>query len=263
MEVDFQNLWDLFSNRLTLNQIFLEDGYLNIEKKAGDTLTNLDLALIRLFPVKDTTTAPFKLDLKKVSAKYLRVQLNDNTKGSLISMVIQHLDVDVDTLDIGGQYLEIGDADIDEPSIFITSKPVKDVIPSSIKKSDKSWNINMDALRWTNGKFYIDNQNVPQDTSGTPGINYAHLFLKDVDMEMDSVHFMGLEMKGKNVNIHILHENGFELETFATSDADISSNGLVLKDLVIKTPKVRSAAHLNLNTQVIRTSNLSLILFKS
>src|SRR5258706_488656 len=53
LQVDFQSLWELFSNRLTVNHLSLEDAFLNVEKKSGDTLTNLDVALLLLLPAKD------------------------------------------------------------------------------------------------------------------------------------------------------------------------------------------------------------------
>src|SRR4030095_1451112 len=235
LQVDFQNLWDLLYNRMTVNQLFLKDGYLNIEKLEGDTLTNLDVALLRLLPARDTSKAPFFLDLEKVNATQLRVKVDDHTKGSLFNMVIQRADVEIDTLDIVGQYLGIGDLDFDQPLILITSKARKDVEPTIIEKTDKSWAFDIAALRWTDGKIYIDNENKPEDTSQVYGIDFAHLIIVDSDIEMDSLQVRGTDVQAKNVNMHVLHQNGFELEHFDMSEAVVSSNGIDLKNLLIKT----------------------------
>src|SRR6187551_2443859 len=65
--VDYKRLWDVFFRRITINQIGIERGFLNIHKVAGDSLTNLDLALLRVMPARDTTKADFILDLKTVN----------------------------------------------------------------------------------------------------------------------------------------------------------------------------------------------------
>ncbi len=235
LQVDFQNLWGLFSNKLTINQVTFKDGLLRIQKNTGDTLTNLDLALLRLLPPRDTTKAPFGLNLDNVSASNLTVKVDDQTIGSSINMYFKRADVELDTLDITHKFIDIGDLDFDEPVFYITSKPVKDVIKSSAHPS-VPWKIDADAIKWSNGKIFIDNENKQRDTSQNKSIDYAHLALTDVDISMDSLKVRGDHVKGKNIDMHISQANGLELETFSTSDADISSNGISLQDLVVKTP---------------------------
>ncbi|MGB4846952.1 MAG: translocation/assembly module TamB domain-containing protein [Saprospiraceae bacterium] len=236
LQVDFKNLWDLFSKRLTINQVVLENGLLNIEKKEGDSLTNIDLALIRMFPPPaDTGAAPFRLDLKKVSGNQLHVKFDDNSTGTLVDMFFHRADIELDSMDLAGKFIDISDLDFDQPDIYFTSRPVNIIEPVSAKPSGKSWAFDVDALKWTDGKIYIDNQSKPIDISQAHGLDYAHLSLDDVDIQMDSLQMRGTHVKAKDVMIHVLHQNGFELENFSTSAADISSEGIDLKDLVIKT----------------------------
>ncbi|HZV69424.1 MAG TPA: translocation/assembly module TamB domain-containing protein [Saprospiraceae bacterium] len=238
LQVDFKNLWDLFSNRLTINQVVLEYGLLNIEKKEGDSLSNLDLALIRMFPSnKDTSAAPFQLDLDKISGNQLRVVYDDNTTGMLVSMFFPRADIELDSMDLGGKFMDISDLDFDKPIISITSKPVKVVLKHTISPPGRPWAFDVDALNWTDGQIYVDNQNKVHDTSQVHGLDYAHMNLVDVDLHLDSLQVRGTNVKAKDVMMHLLHENGFELETFSISEADISSSGINLKDLVLQTKK--------------------------
>ncbi|MEO5905848.1 MAG: hypothetical protein ABIQ11_03940, partial [Saprospiraceae bacterium] len=237
LQVDFKSLWEILSNRLTVDHITIEDGFLNIEKKAGDTLTNLDVAMIRLLPDKDTSKAPFVLDLAKLSATKLQVNINDNTVGSLIKMVFPRAEISIDTLDMPGQYIKADYIDFDEPLIHITKKVTEPVIRSSVEKQDKSWSFDVAKFKWTDGKFYIDDQTKPQDTSQVYGMDYAHLFLADLDIEMDSFSTRKLDISGQKIKIHILHQNGFELKTLTAEDLDISDMGVSIKSLEVITEK--------------------------
>ena len=50
LHVDYKRIWDILYRRITITQIGIETGMLNIHRVAGDSLTNLDLALLRLMP---------------------------------------------------------------------------------------------------------------------------------------------------------------------------------------------------------------------
>ncbi len=235
LQVDFLNLWDLLGNRMTINHLIINDGFLNIEKKAGDTLTNLDVAMLRLLPDQDTSKAPFVLDLEKISATQLQVNINDQTVGSLVKMVFPRATIGLDTLDMAGQYIRSAYMNFEEPLIHVVKKVTEPVIRSSVEKEAKAWSFDIAQLRWRDGKIYLDDQTKPQDTSQVYGMDYAHLFLADVDLEVDSFSARGLEIQGKNVKMHVLHQNGFELKTLSTDKVVLSENGIRLDDLVIET----------------------------
>src|SRR5688572_18667607 len=235
INVDFHRLWSLFKNQFTVNQVVIDEGFLNIEKKAGDTLTNLDLAMLRLLPEKDTNKAAFVFDLEKISATTLQVKINDQTKGALINMVFERADIALDTLDMAGQYISAEYIDFDNPLIYITQKVTEPVIPSSVEKEDKFWSIDVDIFKWTDGKLYVNNENKPHDTSQVYGIDYAHLNLVDVAIEADSLSIRGLNMRGKNIDIHVLHQNGFEIKNMDAKEVMLSHDGIDIKELELET----------------------------
>lgn len=235
LRVDFKRIWDLFSNRITITHVSIDDGFLNIEKKAGDTLTNLDVALLKLLPAKDTSRSPFVLDLEKITGSRLQVNIDDQTVGSLVKMVFPRADISLDTLDMPGQYIKAKYIDVDQPLIHVTRKITEPVIRSSVQKQDKFWSFDIAALRWTDGMFYLDDQTKPSDTSRVYGLDYSHLFLSDVDIEADSISSRGFDMRGKNAKIHILHQNGFELKTIEAKEAVVSSNGIRIDGLRMET----------------------------
>ena len=235
--VDYKRLWDIFLRRITITQIGIDNGLLNIHKVAGDSLTNLDLALLRVMPARDTTKGDFILDLKTLNAKSLSVRVDDEASGTLMGLDFKRIDVELDTLDIIRKYFAIHDLDIDQPYIrFINRPPTQDSIPPSAASS-KAWSLDINYLRLQDGKIQIDNQTKPAAIYPNEwGIDYAHMMLEDADIQMENLVVRGWDFKARNIDIHLLHQNGFEINTLAAANARVSKDSISLDQLKIKTP---------------------------
>ena len=238
LNVDYKRIWDIFSRRITISQIGIDKGFLNIHRMAGDSLTNLDIALLRLLPPRNPNKTDFVLDLKSLSAKLLRVRVDDETSGTLMDFSMKRADIQIDTLNIVNKYISIADLDLDGPEIqMINRLPIGESIAGSTA-STKSWSINVDSWRLTNGKIRIDNRTKPAlFYPNGRGIDYAHMVLEDLDLRMDSLIIRGWDFKAKDIDIHALHQNGFEINTLAATRAAISREGIILDDLEIRTPE--------------------------
>lgn len=235
--VDYKRLWDIFLRRITITQIGIDNGLLNIHRVAGDSLTNLDLALLRVMPARDTTKGDFILDLKTLNAKTLSVRVDDESSGTLMGLDFKRIDVELDTLDIIRKYFAIHDLDIDQPYIRFINRPpgVDSIAPSAA--SSKAWSLDINYLRLQDGKILIDNQTKPVAIYPNEwGIDYAHMMLEDADIQMENLVVRGWDFKAKNIDIHILHQNGFEINTLGAASARISSDSISLEKLKIKTP---------------------------
>ncbi len=237
LNVDYKRIWDILSQRITISQIGVEDGLLNIHRIAGDSLTNLDVALLRLLPTqKKKDTGDFVLDLKTLNAKQLAVRVDDESTGALMSIYFHRADMELDTLDITGKYIAIGDLDLDEPDIrMITRLPMVDSIPVAPGVA-KVWSLDVGSVHITDAKFSVDNRTKPLTFyPNGRGFDYAHLVLDEVDIDMDSLVIRGWDFKAKDIDMHLVHQNGLEINTFAADRATISSNGVILDGLKIKT----------------------------
>jgi hypothetical protein len=236
LTVDYQRLWDLFSRRIKINQISIDNGLLNIHRIAGDSLTNLDVALLRLLPKANPNKPGFVLDLKSLHASDLSVRVDDETLGTLIKMNLNRADVRFDTFDIAGKKLTMSELDLDEPQISIINRlPMAESKPSAA--STKLWHLDINYLNLTNGRFITDNRTKPLVFyPNGRGIDYAHLWLEDVDIEMNSLSIRGWDFRANDVDIHVLHQNGFEINTMAARHAVVSGDSIILDKLYIKTP---------------------------
>jgi len=238
LSVDYKHIWDLFKQHFTINQIGIKDATLNIHKLAADTLTNLDIALSKMLPPRDTTKPGFSLNLHQINAVDLRVNVDDEATGALMRLYLNRADAELDTMDIPNSFLDISNLDLDAPRISIINRVV--VVDSTrvVAKVSKSWSLDIDRWELSDGVISIENIAKPRVTYKDPiGIDYSHLLLDDLDLTLDSLRIRGWGFHAKNVDIHALHHNGFEIQTLSARQADISRNGVILDDLVIKTEK--------------------------
>lgn len=238
LSVDYKRIWDLLKRQFTITDLSIKNGSLHIHRLSDANLTNLDLALLRLLPPRDTTKPNFVLDLQGLRASKLRVSIDDEYNGSLINMIFQHADIDLDTLDIQNNYLSIKDLDLDEPSIDVINRVVAPDTVFAPGGNTKSWKFDVSHFHLKDGKFSTNNQGKAiQYYPDLQGIDYSHMHLDDVDIELDSLFIRGWDFKGKNINIHLHHENGFEIRKLAAQRAAVSKDGIIIDALDLVTPR--------------------------
>ncbi|HEY3385435.1 MAG TPA: translocation/assembly module TamB domain-containing protein, partial [Saprospiraceae bacterium] len=237
LSVDYKRIWDIFYRRITINQVGIENGFLNIHRISGDSLTNLDLALLRMMPTANPAKSAFVLDLKSFHASSLAVRVDDETFGTLMNMYVNRADVKLDTFDITAKHIAISDLDLDQPQISIVNRPPMAERETAAPASTKLWYLDVAFLRLTDGKFSLDNRTKPEVLyPESRGIDYAHMVLEDVDIAMDSLVIKGWDFTARDIDIHLLHQNGFEINTMAAKHAAITKEGIILDGLHIKTP---------------------------
>ena len=124
LSIDYKHIWDLFKRQFSIQQIGIEEGTLNIHRMATDSLTNLDWALLKLMPARDTSKPQFVLDLEQIDANDLRVYIDDEVTGALMKLFLNRADVEIDTMDIVNSYLDIRNLDLDAPRIMAVNRVV-------------------------------------------------------------------------------------------------------------------------------------------
>lgn len=236
LTVDYKRLWDIFKHHFTINQISVREGTLNIHRLPHDSLTNLDVALLKMLPPRDTSKPAFVLNLHQINAGQLRVNIDDEYNGSLMRLYFNRADVDIDTMDVVNTYLGIRDLDLDDPFISITNRVVELDSNKLVTPSGKSWRIDVDHWDMQNGKVLINNlYKKPMAYANPNGIDYGHMFLDDIDLSTDSLKIRGWDFRAKNIDIHAKHSNGFEVKKMAADYVWINREKIDIGHLVLNT----------------------------
>lgn len=243
LRVNYNRIFDVFNKQLHITYVDIRKGDVFIVKHVGDSLNNLDEALSRILPPKKPNSADFILKLDGVQANELNIKVIDDPAGLSLQFFLNKTDVNVRKIDIPGKFIDIDDADIDDPeiSVYIKEPQRNDSLYQSPEIPDSSivsWKFNVGRLRFRDGKFVMRNATARQDTFLLPqSIDFANIELDEVDIQVDDFKSNGWNYAGANPKLHIRHANGFEIEDLSAKYADISSNGVTVEDLHLKTER--------------------------
>lgn len=251
LTVDYRRIWDILKGRANISSLVLDDGKLHLRKWAGDSLSNLDIVLSRLItPSKDTTRAGFILDLNRLAARNLQVLVDDDNLGNRLLLYFKRADFEIDQLDFPSKTISIRDADLDEPVFSVVQMlPAIDSLlpPKAQEVSGEVWTFHAGSLRLTDGTFQIANLAVPQTFYPDPfGIDYTHLNISDVDLNIESLFIHGWFFQGNDIDIHLRHQNGFEIEKLRASKAIVSDTAIHIDDFLLTSEATRISNSLSL-----------------
>ncbi len=242
-------VFDLLGSEIFLNQITLNDGFLNIYQHPGDTSLNINF-LLEAFaadPAKDTTTtsAAWDFGLNTVTLNRTRIRFDDQVTGMDMSFNSQLFSVDFNDLDLENQSVDIAEMLLNGNEIRVLSVPQNVALPDTINNAETNntlavplvfpyvdWNVNID-------QFTIDKTSVAyqlgKETIYKKGIDFNNIKLSDLTVDMRD--FVWEEEKiGLSVRqFSFVEKNGLQINNFE-GDLNFTPKSFTLEDFNIKTP---------------------------
>jgi len=236
---------DLFGSEIFINQVTLNDAYLNIYQHPGDTALNLNFLLEAFAPdpnvVKDTTAAAWTFGLGKVGLNRTRIRYDDHATGIDLSVQSKELSVDMEELDIENQRVNIDNVFIDKTNVIFISNPreinVVDTVltDESIAFPYTGWDIKLSNLevKAANAQYTVN----AGDATSTKkqGINFNDLRIADLGIEVKDLAWNKDVIKTEIEKISFLEENGLQIDGFK-SKINFTPQQIEISDFNIKTP---------------------------
>jgi len=126
---------DLLGSEIFLNQVTLNDGFLNVYQHPGDTSLNINF-LLEAFaadPSADTTTssAAWDFGLNTVTLNRSRIRFDDQVKGMDVKFDSKLLSINLDKLDLENQSVAINNILLDNNKITVLSNPENTLVPDT------------------------------------------------------------------------------------------------------------------------------------
>ncbi len=248
LHVDYRRIWDILSKRMWITQLAVENGFLNIHRLPGDSLTNLDIALNRLLPSANPDKPAFVLELETLSARSLKVHIDDEVTGALMELFFRTADIQINEMDITGKYISIRELDLESPVIRMTSREATlDTTQLAVESSSDMWSFDIEELRLSDGRFVTADKLREKNRYPDPrGIDFGHMNLEDINIRIDSFAIRGWDFNGKDIDMRMKHRDGLEIRSLAAGRASVTSEGVFLKDLRLITPDSRIENTVNL-----------------
>jgi translocation and assembly module TamB len=293
-------LWKLFKNELLLEQVELENAFVQLKKK--DQKFNFDY-LVEAFSSdaptapEDTTKTPLKITLKGIDLKKIRVNYEDQDIEQRFKVSLGHLSSGLNELDLQRSVFDLKDTEIsglyvqgklgNSSTDTSTSGPLPQVKIKSLLGQDLNWDLDLGG-QYTSGNkaqvalkvkeldlpslaFEIASLTAKADRlsfkqKDAPAvrqgeINYADLALSKLSLSAENVVMKDSVMSLDMISLQAQEQSGFEVENLS-GRASLKGQTALLENIALKTPgsTLKATGTLQLDSTAFMKSKLDVVI---
>ncbi|WP_020539563.1 translocation/assembly module TamB domain-containing protein [Lewinella cohaerens] len=239
----------IYRRGIEIEALDLQGARFNIQRALGDSLSNLQVTLLKLFPPKaqvDTASKrPLPFNLKELYLKDVQFTQNDSLKGSYLGVYLTESQIYVNNMDLAAQKIDVNSINIRRPVVTLNSwngPPIPEpleILDSLVQAStdDSLFELSIGEFQLSRGQFRHHNyRKAPVKLTAADQLDLKHLDLYDLQVEIDSFHLLGDEYQGRVNWIAAKDRSGFQLERLSAKEAIVSPREMTLNGLSIITP---------------------------
>ncbi|WP_224995585.1 translocation/assembly module TamB domain-containing protein [Cesiribacter sp. SM1] len=240
----------LLDSRLTLDEVALEDAYINLYRQQDSTKFNYEFIVDSFTSdttAVDTTSTGFEFDLYQARLEDVRLRFVDDSSSLRLNVHAPYLLAELETLGLEQQHVRVSNVDIrDLNGSFqqLTAAPAEDTLataPEVAQELDSAM-LNPSGFRIAVENFDVKNtqflfQTSEETEQGT--INFENLDLRNIDIGISDFYLAGDTLNVSVDQLAAIEENsGFVLENFAMEVAlELPMFSATLKEVL--TPNTR------------------------
>ncbi len=260
LKADFNtNIIGLFSKELVVDNIYLNSAKFNLTRDPATKENRLQF-LIDYFKSapkekkkkSSKKSKPFLLEINGVYLNDVLFSQDDNVRGQFLSVYVDEGEILLDQLDLVNNQIDIKSAILRKPIVKVTEKekfrapkePQKELvnIPDTIiidsSKIKKPFIANVYHFEMLEGVFDFDElRRSPVRTKAPDLLDYNHLDVFDINIDIDSFHYEADVFSGKVNKISLEEKSGFVLNELSAKHAIISEKLVELNDMKLITPE--------------------------
>ncbi|MEL6142187.1 MAG: hypothetical protein AAFU67_11265, partial [Bacteroidota bacterium] len=240
----------LFSRGLEIEELEIRDTRFRIRRDVGDTESNLEYALDRLFPPKDDPQ-PLNLNLKRLDVENITFIQADSVRGQHLEFLLLEGKVRLRDLDLPGKRIDVKSVELYQPvfkQVNFTPNPLDEgaMEPEAIEYIDSIARNNRDSIplhitveniELVDGQFGLDNlRKAPIETADISAIDFARLDVRDINLEIVDLAARMDTFTGQIKHLSLTESSGFALENLSVTDLTVGPKNLVANDIELLTP---------------------------
>ncbi len=248
----YPNYLNLLRGSIQLDDVLLQDVQLNLTRKKGRYVNNAQFILDYLNPPSDKPGATKPVDLKigNLHLRNISVKSDDEVAGKRLAASVAAVDLHTKAMNLPKQVVDVDRVSLIEPFFHIIDYPgspmpdepakkplfVKESAADTVKAAPSFFSVGFVEIR--GGKFMLDNFNHQATEKIIPAnaVNFRHLDVSNVDMNMHQFLFNNGTLTGAVDGISLREKSGFSITKLAASGIKITGNQLYLNDLQLSTP---------------------------
>ncbi len=257
------NLIKLLNRELEVDHLYLTTARINILRDSAEQYNRLKF-LQEFFKndkpksgTKKKKSNPFEFDVNGVHLSDVQFNQDDNVKGQLLSFYIGNGEILLDHLDLANNFIGVKSVILEKPVVrvieklkFPVSRPpetlpvaveIKPAIEDSIRldssEMPEPFLAKVGYFAMIDGKFEYDQmRRSPVRTRPDDELDYNHLSVFDINIDIDSFQYLEDVYTGQVNNISFEEKSGFVLNQLSAKDATVSDELLRLNNMKLITP---------------------------
>ena len=250
LNADFNlNPLSYYQNGLVINKVDLKNAVVNFKRRSGQQQNDFQIFLNRLFPTKKEKRErnTFQMDLRRVDMENIRFVKLDSVNGNQLSIALKEGILGFSEFDLPNKYLYLDYLRLDQPVVA-----TKDFLRSPLAETEVQLNdsllietidstifrVRIDNFELIDGKYNLDNyRKSPVRVQPDDVIDYTHLGVDNIQINFRNFEFdQDLNFAGEVRRLSLEESSGFKLENLTVKKGQVSSKGIQLNGLNIKTP---------------------------
>ena len=217
----------LFKQSIVLDEIVLENAYVNLQRQADSTNFNYQFIIdsfVSADTVADTTSSAFTFDLHGVRLKDVRLNFIDDSSQLKLNLKAPSLVVDFETLGLEEQHIVANSIDLKNIDLNY-QQLLPGIADDTLATADEtvaaldSALLNPSGFRFTVDEFKIANSQVRFKTSQAQQagkINFENLNFQNIKTDIRNFYLAGDTLRGEIRELGALEKNsGFALHNVA------------------------------------------------
>ncbi|MGE5356310.1 MAG: translocation/assembly module TamB domain-containing protein [Deltaproteobacteria bacterium] len=228
----------VFSGNYNFSTLHIENAKINIFKKDGDSLSNLQLLISRLKLPESGKTECTVFTLKKLVLNNSRISIDNFDLPVTYSASIDQSEFRFKKFDLCGKMLIAEVINLNHPSFYIRSKGYGKAEKNNPETAAFTFpfDIKVERIKINGGRFRLASLNA-SDLVERPGlVDYKNMDIKSIDLEAKEVVLnREIDWKAKNFYLSFFEKSGFELNEFSFERGNFTRTKMDLGGLVIKT----------------------------
>lgn len=228
--------WFFLKDKADLQYIGLENAVINMNRT--DSVWNYGFLAAYFAPNGSKTTDTVKVkkesgiqfNLTKVELRNVAFNKRDAWLGNDLTVRVGSLDLDAKNISLSQKEVLLNEVTVSNP--YFSSLSYKGRFKDTTAKSPNDFNVRINSLKITGGRFRLDNGNY------TPTVAYfdgSHMDFRDITGVAENFQMRGDTIRAK-VRIAANERSGFQLKAFR-SNLIIQPTAYVFNDLFLQTPK--------------------------
>ena len=250
----------IYRRGLEIEALTIEGARFNIRQAPTDSVSNLEWALLKLFPPKPVISpTPEKkntrLNLRELHLDDVRFTQVDSVKGSALDAYITGGQIYLNEMNLTQPYLDIRSLNLRRPIVSIsnwwgtaaindtTTVIVEDeltqgeALPQEEVLDSLGIDIRVGELLLSGGQFKLHNyRKEPIRLLPPDQLDLKHLDLYDIQVEVDSFRLDKETYTGRINWVAAKDRSGFQLERLSAKEAIVSPKEMTMNGLAIITP---------------------------